>query len=231
MTTYSELVTQIRDYTERDSNVLTTTIVNDFIEHAELRLYRELDIDPFRNNATATLTSGTPFVTLPGTIPSNFSSIRYVVIYSPSGSLGGLTDNERIVLDKKDPSYLSEYWPNRQSTGIPRYYANYDEDSILIAPTPNAAYTIDLEYTAQPTGLSSSTATTWLSNNAPTALLYACLVEAFRFLKGPENMLVMYEQAYKNAVGTLATEQMGQKRREEYRDGIVRLAIPSTNAS
>jgi hypothetical protein len=191
MTTYSELVTQIRDYTETDSNVLTTTIVNDFIEHAELRLYRELDIDPFRNNATATLTSGTPFVTLPGTIPSNFSSIRYVVIYSPS----------------------------------------YDEDSILIAPTPNAAYTIDLEYTAQPTGLSSSTATTWLSNNAPTALLYACLVEAFRFLKGPENMLVMYEQAYKNAVGTLATEQMGQKRREEYRDGIVRLAIPSTNAS
>ena len=57
MTTYSELVTQIIDYTETDSNVLTTTIVNDFIEHAELRLYRELDIDPFRNNATATLTS------------------------------------------------------------------------------------------------------------------------------------------------------------------------------
>ena len=112
---------------------------------------------------------------------------------------------------------------------MPKYYANYDEDSILLAPTPNAAYTIDLEYNAQPTGLSSSTTTTWLSNNAPTALLYACLVEAFKFLKGPDNMLVMYEQAYKNAVGTLATEQMGQKRREEYRDGVVRLAIPSTN--
>ena len=229
MTTYAELTQQILDYTETDTNVLTSTITNDFIEHAEMRLYRELDIDPFKKNATATLTSGTPFVTLPGSIPANFSTIRYITIYSPSGSLGGLTDNERIVLDKRDASYLSEYWPNRQSTGVPRYYANYDENSIIVAPTPNAAYTMDLEYNAQPTGLSSSTTTTWLSNNAPTALLYACLVEAFKFLKGPDNMLVMYEQAYKNAISTLATEQMGQKRREEYRDGIVRLPIPSTN--
>jgi hypothetical protein len=229
MTTYAELTQQILDYTETDTNVLTSTITNDFIEHAEMRLYRELDIDPFKKNATAVVTASTPFVTLPGSIPADFSTIRYITMYSSSGSLGGLTDNERIVLQKKDGSFLSEYWPNRQSTGIPKYYANYDEDSILLAPTPNAAYTIDLEYNAQPTGLSSSNTTTWLSNNAPTALLYACLVEAFKFLKGPDNMLVMYEQAYKNAIGTLATEQMGQKRREEYRDGVVRLAIPSTN--
>ena len=229
MTTYAELTQQILDYTETDTNVLTSTITNDFIEHAEMRLYRELDIDPYKKNATATLTSGTAFVTLPGSIPTNFSTIRFVTIYSPSGSLGGLTDNERVILDKKDASYLSEYWPNRSTTGVPKYYANYDEDSILIAPTPNAAYTIDLEYNALPTGLSSSNTTTWISTNAPTALLYACLVEAFKFLKGPDNMLIMYEQAYKNAIGTLATEQMGQKRREEYRDGVVRLAIPSTN--
>ena len=229
MTTYAELVTQIRDYTETDSNVLTTTIVNDFIEHAELRIFREIDLDVYKKNATATLTASTPFVTMPGVIPTDFEFVRYVAIYSSSGSLGGLTNNERVILQKKDASFLSEYWPNRQSTGVPKYYANYDEDSILLAPTPNAAYTIDLEYNAQPTGLSSSTTTTWLSSNAPTALLYACLVEAFKFLKGTDNMLVMYEQAYKNAIGTLATEQMGQKRREEYRDGVVRLAIPSTN--
>ena len=229
MTTYAELVTQIRDYTETDSNVLTTTIVNDFIEHAELRIFREIDLDVYKKNATATLTASTPFVTMPGVIPTDFEFVRYVAIHSSSGSLGGLTNNERVILQKKDASFLSEYWPNRTSTGVPKYYANYDEDSILLAPTPNAAYTIDLEYNAQPTGLSSSNTTTWLSNNAPTALLYACLVEAFKFLKGPDNMLVMYEQAYKNAIGTLATEQMGQKRREEYRDGVVRLAIPSTN--
>ena len=229
MTTYSELVTQIRDYTETDDNVLTTTIVNDMIEHAEMRLYRELDIDAYRKNATASLAADQPFATLPGSIPTNFSSIRYITIYSPSGSLGGLTDNERIVLQKKDMSFLSEYWPNRATTGVPKYYANYDEDSIMIAPTPNAAYTIDLEYSALPTGLSSSNTTTWISNNAPTALLYACLLEAFKFLKGPADMLATYIAAYTNAVKTLATEQMGQKRREDYRDGVIRLPVPSEN--
>ena len=229
MTTYAQLTQQILDYTETDTNVLTSTITDDFIEHAEMRLYRELDIDVYKKNATATLTSGTPFVTLPGSTPTNFSAIRFVTIYSSSGSLGGLTDSERRILQKKDASFLSEYWPNRTSTGIPKYYANYDEDSIMVAPTPNAAYTIDIEYTALPTGLSSSNTTTWISNNAPTALLYACLLEAFKFLKGPAEMLAIYTAAYTNAVKTLATEQMGQKRREEYRDGIIRLPIPSAN--
>jgi hypothetical protein len=229
MTTYAELTQQILDYTETDTNVLTSTITDDFIEHAEMRLFRELDIDVYKKNATATLTSGTAFVTLPGSTPSNFSTIRFVAIYSSSGSLGDLTDNERIVLQKKEASFLSEYWPNRSSTGIPKYYANYDEDSILLAPTPNAAYTIDLEYNALPTGLSSSNTTTWISNNAPRALLYACLVEAFKFLKGPDNLTQMYEQSYNAAVKSLATEQMGQKRRDEHKDGVVRLPIPSQN--
>ena len=229
MTTYAELTQQILDYTETDTNVLTSTITDDFIEHAEMRLFRELDIDVYKKNATATLTSGTAFVTLPGSTPSNFSTIRFVAIYSSSGSLGDLTDNERIVLQKKESSFLSEYWPNRSSTGVPKYYANYDEDSILLAPTPNAAYTIDLEYNALPTGLSSSNTTTWISNNAPRALLYACLVEAFKFLKGPDNLTQMYEQSYNAAVKSLATEQMGQKRRDEHKDGVVRLPIPSQN--
>ena len=229
MTTYAELTQQILDYTETDTNVLTSTITDDFIEHAEMRLFKELDLDVYKKNATATLTSGTAFVTLPGSTPVDFSTIRFAAIYSSSGSLGDLTDNERIVLQKKESSFLSEYWPNRSSTGVPKYYANYDEDSILLAPTPNAAYTIDLEYNALPTGLSSSNTTTWISNNAPRALLYACLVEAFKFLKGPDNLTQMYEQSYNAAVKSLATEQMGQKRRDEHKDGVVRLPIPSQN--
>ena len=122
---------------------------------------------------------------------------------------------------------MSEYWPNRSSTGIPKYYANYDEDSLLLAPTPNAAYTMDLEYNAQPTGLSSSNTTTWVSNNAPMLLLYACLVEAFKFLKGPAEMLQTYTQAYTNELQVLAQEQMGRRRRDEYSDGIVRVPMPS----
>jgi hypothetical protein len=229
MTTYAELVTQIRDYTETDSNVLTTTIVNDFIEHAEIRLFREVDLDVYKKYKTAAMTASDPFIAMPGSIPSDFEFTNSLSIFSASGSLGGLTDNERIFLQKKDQSFINEYSPNRTSTGIPKYYASWDNNTIIVAPAPNAAYTVELAYNAQPTGLSSSNTTTWVSLNAPRALLYACLVEAFKFLKGPDNMLAVYEQSFNDAVKTLATEQMGRRRRDEYRDGAIRMPIPSTN--
>ena len=228
MTTYSELVTQIREYCEVDSNVFTTTIINDFIEHAESKIFRQIDFDVFRKYQTATLTSGDAFVGMPGNTPTSFASIRAVNIFSPSGSLGGLTDNERVFLEKRDPSFINEYSPNRTSTGIPKYYANWDNDTIILAPAPNAAYTIELAYNAQETGLSSSNTTTWVSNNAPGLLLYACLIEAFKFLKNP-NMVAMYTQAYQELLTPLAAEQIGRRRREEYKDGVVRIPIPSAN--
>ena len=228
MTTYSELVTQIREYTETDSNVFTTVIVNDFIEHAEIRIFRDVDLDVFRKYQTASLTSGDAFVGMPGATPTDFSFIRSVNIFSPSGSLGGLTDGERRYLEKKDTSFISEYHPSRTTTGIPKYYANWDNDTIILAPTPNAAYTIELAYNALPTGLSSSNTTTWVSTNAPHMLLYACLVEAFMFLKAPD-MLNIYAVKYKEEVQTLGQEQMGRRRRDEYMDGVVRVPIPSQN--
>ena len=229
MTTYSELVTQIREYTETDSNVFTTVIVNDFIEHAELRIFRDVDLDVFRKYQTATLTSGDPFISMPGATPTDFEFARYITIFSPSGSLGGLTDNERVYLQKKDTSFINEYNPNRTATGVPKYYANWDNDTILLAPAPNAAYTIELAYNAQPTGLLSSNTTTWVSTNAPKLLLYACLVEAFKVLKGPDNMLQMYETYYQQALTPFMGEQMGRRRRDEYMDGVPRIPIRSNN--
>jgi len=228
MTTYSELVDQVRNYCETDSNVFSTAIVNDFIEHAELKIFREIDLDVYKKYKTASLTSSDAFVAMPGASPTDFEFARYVHIFSPSGSLGGLTDNERITLQKKDSSFINEYWPNRNSTGIPKYYANWDNDTIILAPTPNAAYTIELAYNAQPTGLSSSNTTTWVSNNAPQLLLYACLIEAFKFLKNPD-MLNIYTVSYKEELQTLGQEQMGRRRRDEYMDGIVRVPMPSQN--
>ena len=228
MTTYSELVTQIKDYTETDSNVLTTTIINDFIEHAESKIFRQIDLDVFRKYRTASLTSGDAFVAMPGNTPFSFSYIRSVNIFSPSGSLGGLTDNARVFLEKRDQTFINEYNANRTSTAVPKYYANWDNDTIILAPTPNAAYTIELAYIAQETGLSSSNTTTWVSTNAPQLLLYACLVEAFKFLKNPE-MVGMYSQSYQEILTPLAAEQIGRRRREEYKDGVVRIPIPSGN--
>ena len=228
MTTYAELTQQIIDYTETDSNVLTTAILNDIIEHAESRIFRNADLDVFKKYKTASLTSSDAFVAMPGALPVDFEFARYVHIFSPSGSLGGLTDNERVTLQKKDSSYINEYWPNRTSTGVPKYYANWDNDTIILAPTPNAAYTIELAYNAQPTGLSSSNTTTWVSNNAPQLLLYACLIDAFKFLKNPD-MLNIYTVSYKEELQTMGQEQMGRRRRDEYMDGIVRVPMPSQN--
>ena len=229
MTTYSELVTQIREYTETDSNVLTTTIVNDFIEHAELKIFRQVDLDVFRKYKTATLTAGDAFISMPGAIPTDFEYARYINIFGTSGlSCSSLTSNERVFLDKRDPSFMNEYRADRTATGVPKFYANWDNDTILLAPAPNAAYTIELAYNALPTGLSSSNTTTWVSNNMPTLLLYACLTEAFKFLKNP-NMASMYAQSYQELLTPLAAEQVGRRRRDEYKDGVVRIPIPSAN--
>ena len=208
--------------------MFTTVIVNDFIEHAELKIFRDIDLDVFRQYKTASLTSGDAFVAMPGATPTTFSFIRSVNIFSASGSLGGLTDGERQYLEKKDTSFISEYSPSRTTTGIPKYYANWDNDTIILAPTPNAAYTIELAYNALPTGLSSSNTTSWVSNNTPQLLLYACLVEAFMFLKAPD-MLNIYALKYKEEVQTLGQEQMGRRRRDEYMDGVVRVPMPSAN--
>ena len=220
MTTYAELTQQILDYTETDDNVLTSTINNDIIEHAESRIFRNADLDVFKKYKTASLTSCDAFVATPGSTPQTFAFIRYVQIFS--------TDNVRISLEKKDSSFMNEFLPNRTTTGTPKYYANWDNDTIILAPAPDAAYTVELAYNAQPTGLSSGNTTTWISTNAPEMLLYACLVEAFKFLKNPQ-MVQMYEQYYKEHLTPFAGEQMGRRRRDEYMDGVVRIPVPSGN--
>ena len=220
MTTYSELVTQIRDYTETTSDVLSDTIVNDFIEHAEKRIFRDVDLDVFRSYQFATLTVGNPFVSLPGANTDNIAFVRSAQIYTSASPT-------RDYLEQKDISFMNEYWPNRDTTGKPKYYANWDQDTLYLAPTPNSAYNIELALNKQPTGLSSSNTTTWVSTNAPKVILYAALCEAFRFLKGPDNMLQYYEQGYQQALQGLQTEQNGRRRRDEYYDGVLRLPLDS----
>jgi len=220
MTTYSELVTQIRDYTETDDSVLSDTRVNDMIEHTEERIFRDVDLDVFRQTKYATLTSGDPFVALPGTTLADFSLIRYFMVYPGSGTA------TRTLLQKKDVSFMNEFFPVRETTGTPKFYATWDHDTVYLAPTPDAAYKIELSFNTQPTGLSSSTTTTWISNNAPRTLLYGCLVEAFKFLKHPD-MVQMYEQSYNQSMQTLVAEEMGRGRRDEYMDGVPRMPIPS----
>jgi hypothetical protein len=221
MTTYSELVDQIRAYTETDSNVLTTTIVNDFISNAENRIFREVDLDAFRSYQYALLTANNSFVSLPGTGIAEFALIRSVQIY------GQTLGNSRKKLEQKDVTFMNEYWPDRTATATPVYYANWKAGNIYLAPTPDVAYNIEVALNKLPTGLSSTNTTTWVSINAPRTLLYACLCEAFKFLKGPYDLLAQYEQGYANALQDLSIEQQGRGRRDEYMDGVLRTPLKS----
>ena len=220
MTTYAELTTQILNYTETSTDVLTSTITDDFIEHTENRILREADLDAFKSHQYTTVTADNPFVSLPGGSspdPTSLSTIRTVHIYPASGTA------TRTFLEQRDISFMNEYWPVRTSTSTPKYWAWWDENSIYLAPTPDAAYNIEVGITRLPTRLSSSNTTTWLSNNAPSALLYGSLAEAFKFLKGPAEMLQLYEQSYQRAIQELMIEQQGRHRRDEYMHGELKI--------
>ena len=220
--TLSNLQDDIRNYTEVDDSVFSTTILDTIIKNAENRIYRESDSDDNRFYATSNLQSGSRYVT----IPSDLRSIRYVQLKDTN-----VTPNVQTFLEKKDASYMATYYdtPATQS-GIPKYYANWDANFWVVAPTPNANYEITLAYVKQPDTIISgtpSTSGTYLSNKYQDLLLYAALVEAYGYLKGPTDMLQYYEQSYRRALASYSIEQQGRRRRDEYQDGVIRTPIKS----
>ena len=215
--TYDELKQKIIDYTEVSSNVFTDTILNGFINDAEYRILREVDSDNNRRYATANLIASTRFID----VPTNLLIVRSAQIVD-SDLADGSTDQNRDFLQFRDTSFMSEFNPTA-TTGVPKYYSNWDETRIVVAPTPDQTYTIQLNYILKPTGLSSTNTTTYLSTEFPNGLLYACLVEAYGFLKGPVDMLQLYDKKYVEAVKGFSIEQMGRRRRDEYQSGTPRV--------
>ena len=210
--TYAELVTKIRDYTEVDATVFTSTIINGFISDAEFRILRDVDSDNNRRYATANLITSQRFINT----PSGLLVVRSAQI------VNGGSGSTRNFLEYRDTSFMSEY-NSTGVTGEPKYYSMWDKDTIVIAPTPNSTYEIQLNYILKDEGLSSTNTTTYLSQNFPNGLLYACLVEAFSFLKGPNDLLQLYEGKYKQVVEGFSIEQMGRRRRDEYQSGVPRV--------
>jgi len=215
--TYDELKQKIIDYTEVSSNVFTDTILNGFINDAEFRILREVDSDNNRRYVSANLIAGTRFID----VPTDLLIVRSAQIVD-SELASGDTNQNRDFLQFRDTSFMSEFNPTA-TTGVPKYYSNLDETRIVVAPTPDQTYTIQLNYILKPTGLSSTNTTTYLSTEFPNGLLYACLVEAYGFLKGPVDMLQLYDKKYVEAVKGFSIEQMGRRRRDEYQAGVPRI--------
>jgi len=222
--TLANLQTDIRNYTEVGDTVFSDSVLSKFIINAENRIYRSFDADLERFYATSTCTIGNRYVT----IPANLRVIRYIQLTNDDG--------DQVYLEQRDPSFMAEYYstPSSSSTSIPKYYANWDEEYWVVAPTPDTAYAITMAFNKEPTSLtdaSISASGTYVSNKYQDLLLYACLVNAYGYLKGPMDLLQHYDKLYKEALETYATEQMGRRRRNEYQDGVIRLPIKSESPS
>ena len=214
---YSELLTNVRNYTEVESEVLSDSVINTFLVTVENKIQRELDLDAFRKFQFSSFTIGSPFITM----PDDFAFERGVQIKDQ-------ITKDRTWLDQRDTTFIDEYNVDRSDTGKPKYYANWDNNTLIVAPTPDAAYEIELWYNKTPDRLSSTNTTTWLSTNAPEILIYGVVSEAFSYLKNPP-YVQLYEQKYAQAVQNLAQTQMGRKRRDEYADGVLRIPLKSVD--
>jgi len=227
--TLANLQDDIRNYTEVDSSVLNTGILNTIIKNAENRIDREADSDDNRFYATSSLVAGNRYVT----IPVDLRFIRYVQLTDSAG--------EQVFLEKRDTSFMAEYYstPNTAS-GIPKYYGNWDAEFWVVSPTPNAQFLVTLAYVKQPVSITNTTepiaapaATngTYTSNKYQDLLLYACLAEAYGYLKGPGDMIQYYEGSFKRALQSYAIEQQGRRRRDEWQDGAIRTPLKSESPS
>ena len=208
--TFAELKTAIQDYTDNTE----TTFVNhlsDFIKGAEDRIFKNVDLEVFRKNVTTATTVSDKFLSIPSD-------------YLASFSLQITTSGSEDILLQKDVNFLQEAFPASSSTGVPRFYAVFDVNNFLLAPTPNSNYAIELHYYYKPASLTagSDSGTTWISTNAPFALLYGSLVEAYTYMKGEADIMQQYEKRFNDQLMRL--KDLGEARENEdaYRAGLPR---------
>ena len=230
----SGLKTQIKSYTETDSNVLTDAVLENIILNAQYKIFRELPIDANRKQQLGNLVAGQESINA----PAGCLFVRGIQVYDTAGSE---TTGANRWLEKKDYTYLQEYQDvtgTSAAQGQPKYYASFggatgDSDTtsgrIFLAPTPNTTYRFRVHFNKMPATLESGNTTNYISLNFPNGLLYCCLSEAYGFLKGPIDMLTLYENKYKQEVQKFANEQVGRRRRDDYTDGTVRIPVNSVN--
>jgi len=206
--TYTQLQTAIQDFAENTE----TSFVNNlpiFIRSAEDRIFTLVDLELFRKNATSTLTSADPYLSVPGDYLAPFS-------------LQITTSGSEAFLMLKDVNYVQQYNIDYGSTSVPQYYAIFDVDNFILGPTPDQAYTVELHYYYRPasTTAGAGAGTSWLSENAPNALLYGSLVEAYTYMKGEADMMQLYEQRFAQEIQRLKDLAEARENSDAYRRGL-----------
>jgi hypothetical protein len=207
--TYGQLKQAIQDYTQ---NTEATFVANLplFIRMAEERILKLVQLSLFRKNVTASTTTSIPYIACPSDFLAPFS-LTYTV------------NSQKVFVEFKDVTFVQTYTPSPSTTGQPRYYAQFDVDNFILAPTPASSYPLELHYLYRPQSLTAlpDSGTTWLSENAELTMLYGSLVEAYTFMKGEQDMMQYYMSRFQESL--LGLKQLGEAKEttDEYRTGMV----------
>ena len=224
----STLKSMIKNYTEVDATVLTDAILENIILNAQQRIMYDVPIDADRKQQSASLIVGQQTYNC----PAGCLFIRGIQVYTATD--GTITGDNTWLL-RRDQTFLNEYKPDNTSKGTPKYYAMFGgatglsdttSGKFMVAPTPDATYAFQIHFNIVQSILEGS-GTNFISLNFPQGLLYACLSETYGFLKGPTDMLTLYENKYKQELEKFAAMQIGRRRRDDYTDGTVRIPIES----
>jgi len=208
--TFAQMKTAIQDFTD-NSETLFVSHLSDFIKSSEERIFKSVDLDFFRKNVTSAVSLNDKYLSVPTDYLSSFS-------------LQITTAGSESFLLQKDVNFLQEAYGGSASTGLPRYYATFDISNFIVAPTPDANYTVELHYYYRPDSLTAGAdgGTTWLSTNAPYALLYGALVDAYIFMKGENDLIQQYEKRFMDQVTRLKDYGEARENSDAYIDGLPR---------
>tara|TARA_R110002110_G_scaffold37673_5_gene124189 strand:+ start:2012 stop:2653 length:642 start_codon:yes stop_codon:yes gene_type:complete len=209
--TFTTLKSAIQDYTNNTESTFVSYL-DEFIVNTEDRIQKLVSLPVFRKNVTGTLTLGNQYLS----VPTDFLSAHSLAVDN--------TGYEMLLY--KDVAFIREAYPSSSTTGVPKYYARFDEDSFIVAPTPNANFTAELHYEYTPTSITtSSDGTSYLGTNASDCLLYGSLLEAYTFMKGEPDIMANYEKRFQQAIDRLKVFAEGKNTKDNYRSGPVRQQV------
>lgn len=206
---YATLKTNIEDICETS---FTDAQLAMFTEQAEQKIYNTVQIPALRRNVTSTFTSGNQYLAT----PSDFLYVYSVAVVDGDGDYHFLLN--------KDVNFIREAYPSSSGTGLPKHYANFDDDFFIVGPTPDSTYTVELHYGYYPESIVTA-GTTWLGDEFDSALLNGALIEAARFMKAEPDIIQNYEKLYVQAIGLLKMLGDGKLREDAYRSGQYRAPV------
>lgn len=207
---YATLVALLQDYTQNSSTEFVAAIP-DIVKLAEDRIYQSVQIPALKRNATSNFVQGNKYLAA----PTDFLAAYSMAVKSASGVYAYLLE--------KEVGYINEAYPNPAATGVPRYYALFNDATFVVAPTPNAFFEVELHYFYEPPSIV-DTGTSWLGDNTESVLFYGALCEAYTYMKGDADLVALYRQRYDEALARLKNLGEGMDKRDNFRLDMPRIA-------